>query len=130
MKIRIVEGKPLISLEKEEMMRLCRPGAGPDTCIWLVVGNDGFECLFFCRDVPNLLGEALRERWESGKTVAKRDGCPEIESMKSIIILKQRGLTDEEAQVFIDGCKRGIEAMREGKVRPWGEIKKELGLPE
>lgn len=128
MKVRIVEGKYLVSLTKEEVMRLCRPGAGADTCIWLAVGSDGFDCLYFCREVPNLLGETLKARWEAGKTVAKRDGCPEVETMRSFIILKRQGMTDQEAQEFIAGCERGIQAVKEGKVRPWGEIKKELGL--
>jgi len=128
MKIRIVEGKYLVSLEKEEALRLCRPGAGADTCIWLVAGAKGFECLYFCRDVPNLLGETLRQRWEAGKTVAKRDGCTEIEKMRSLILLKRWGMTDREAQEFIEGCERGLQAAREGKVRPWEEVKKELGL--
>lgn len=79
--VRIVEGKPLISLEKEEVMRLCRPGAGADTCIWLVVGTEGFECLYYNRGGTNLLGETLEQRWREGKTVAKRDGCPEIEKV-------------------------------------------------
>jgi len=127
-KIRIVEGKYLVLLEKEEAIRLCRPGAGADTCIWLVAGDKGFECLYFCRDVPNLLGETLRQRWETGKTVAKRDGCPEIEKMRSLILLKRWGMSDKEAQEFIKGCERGLQAAREGKVRPWEEVKKELGL--
>ncbi|MBA7589022.1 hypothetical protein ES708_31095 [subsurface metagenome] len=119
MKVRIVEGKYLVSLKKEEMLRLCRPGAGADTCIWLVVGAEGFECLYFCREVPNLLGETLKDRWEAGKTVAKRDGCPEIETMRSVIILKRQGMTDKEAIDFIAGCKRGLQAIKEGKVRRW-----------
>lgn len=67
-----------ILLDSEEVKRLCRPGAGADTCIWLVVGADGFECLYYSRDVPNLTGQTLKERWQKGLTVAKRDGCDEI----------------------------------------------------
>ena len=75
----------IIILEKEEALRLCRPGAGADTCIWVVVGKDGFECLYFNRDEGhNLEGETLEERWKAGKTVAKRDGCDEIKSIETI----------------------------------------------
>lgn len=71
-----------IFLDKEEVMRLCRPGAGADTCIWLVAGADGFECLYYNRGVPNLLGETLEQRWRRGGTVAKRDGCDEIRKIE------------------------------------------------
>ncbi len=29
---------------------------------------------------------------------------------------------------FMEGIRRGVQACREGKVRRWAEIKKELGL--
>lgn len=43
-------------------------------------------------------------------------------------ILKQRGMTDEEADEFIAGMKRGLEARRRGDVIPWSEVKAELGI--
>ncbi|MCJ7632701.1 hypothetical protein MUP77_09970 [Candidatus Bathyarchaeota archaeon] len=43
-------------------------------------------------------------------------------------ICKQHGMTDKEADEFIAGCKRGIEARHKGDVIPWNEVKKELGL--
>lgn len=43
-------------------------------------------------------------------------------------ILKQQGMTETEAQEFIDGCKRGLQARREGKVKHWSQVKKELGI--
>jgi len=65
-----------IFLDREEAIKLCRPGAGADTCIWLVVSGKGFECLYYYRqEGRNLLGETLEERWKKGLTVAKRDGC-------------------------------------------------------
>jgi len=78
--VRIVKkpGHTDILLEIEEVHRLCRPGFGADTCIWLVVGQNGFECIYYKGDVPNLLGETIRQRWQKGLTVAKRDGCEEI----------------------------------------------------
>lgn len=68
----------VFALTKSEVMTLCRPGAGPDTCIWLVCGKDGFDCLCYDRRVPSLTGEILEDRWQAGLTVAKRDGCDEI----------------------------------------------------
>ena len=73
----------IISLEAEEVKRLCRPGEGANTCIWLVIGNKGWECLYYCRDEGrNLIGETLEERWKAGETVAKRDGCDVAWSLK------------------------------------------------
>jgi len=81
--VRIVKksGHTDILLEYEEVKRLCRPGYGADTCVWLAMGRDGFECLYYRGDAPNLLGETLRERWEKGLTVAKRNGCEEIRTV-------------------------------------------------
>lgn len=31
---------------------------------------------------------------------------------------------------FMAGVRRGLKAVREGKVRPWAEIRKELGLDD
>jgi hypothetical protein len=70
------EGR-IFDLTTEEVRRLCRPGAGADTCIWLVAGS-GFQCLYYNRRVPSLTGDILEDRWRAGKTVAKRDGCDEI----------------------------------------------------
>ncbi len=68
-----------IFLDKAEVSDLCRPGAEADTCIWLVVGGDGFECQYFDRSSGrNLEGETLEDRWKAGKTVAKRDGCSKV----------------------------------------------------
>lgn len=75
------EGYTAIYLDKDEVMRLCRPGAGPDTCIWLVVGAEGFECFYYHKDASNLVGDTLVERWRAGKTVAKRDGCDEARKL-------------------------------------------------
>jgi len=73
----------IISLNREEALKLCRPGAGADTCIWLVVGENGFECLFYNREEGhNLEGETLEERWGKGLTVAKRDGCDVVRSLE------------------------------------------------
>jgi len=67
-----------VLLDREEVKRLCRPGSGADTCVWLCVGAEGWECLYYNGDLPSLTGETLRQRWQKGRTVAKRDGCEEI----------------------------------------------------
>ena len=72
----------IISLDKEDAEKLCRPGQGQDTCIWLVVGPGGFECLYYNRDKgKNLKGETLEQQWKAGKTVAKRDGCDVVKAV-------------------------------------------------
>ena len=81
MRIEKREDYTAVLLDQDEVMRLCRPGAGADTCIWLVAGEDGFECLYYTRSVPNLLGETLEDRWRRGATVAKRDGCDEARKL-------------------------------------------------
>ena len=99
-----------ILLEKHEVQVLCLPGMGAVTCVWLVTGEEGFECLYFNRSADvNLEGETLEERWKAGKTVANRDGCTTVTN-------------------FLDGIKKGVADVKEGKMRPWSEIKKELGL--
>jgi len=73
----------IFSLTTDEVQKLCRPGAGADTCIWLVCGAEGFECVYFIRaEGRNLEGETLEERWKAGKTVAKRDGCGVIRAVE------------------------------------------------
>ena len=47
---------------------------------------------------------------------------------KATEVLKELGFSDEEAREFIEGCKRGLKAAREGKVKPWAQVKKELGI--
>ena len=47
---------------------------------------------------------------------------------KALPVLMGRGMTEEEAWEFIDGIRKGLIARREGKVRLWDEIKKELNL--
>jgi hypothetical protein len=81
MKVEKREDYTAVLLDDEEVMRLCRPGAGADTCIWLVVGEDGFECFYYNREVPSLTGETLGDRWRRGVTVAKRDGCDEAKKL-------------------------------------------------
>jgi len=75
-KIKEDEQGVAIFLTREEVMQHCQPGMGSATCIWLVVGAEGFECTYFRRPT------ALVENWARNKTVAKRNGCKEVRSMK------------------------------------------------
>ena len=72
----------IFSLTTDEVKKLCRPGEGADTCIWLVVGGEGFECLYYNRRAVSLTGEILEDRWKKGLTVAKRDGCGVIRALE------------------------------------------------
>jgi len=72
----------IFSLTTDEVKKLCRPGEGADTCIWLVGGQKGFECLYFNRKAVSLTGEILEDRWRKGFTVAKRDGCDVIRAVE------------------------------------------------
>jgi len=47
---------------------------------------------------------------------------------KALAVLKELGMTDEEAAEFVEGVKRGLKARREGKVVHWSELVKELNL--
>ncbi len=71
----------LIFLTDEEVKELCRPGTGADTCIWLVMGQKGWECCYHDRRGVNLIGETLEERLQKGLTVAKRDGCDKVKNL-------------------------------------------------
>lgn len=62
----------------EEVKNLCRPGQGADTCIWLVMGSDGWECTMLHKP------HSLLERWLKGKTVAKRDGCQKVSDFNPV----------------------------------------------
>lgn len=43
-------------------------------------------------------------------------------------ILKKEGMSDIEAQEFIDGIRKGVRACKEGRMQLWSEVKKELGI--
>ena len=66
-------------LDSDEFKKLCRPGAGADTCIWAMVGDKGPECGYYNRH-PELV-----RRWEAGETVAKRDGCDVVRALRRSI---------------------------------------------
>ncbi len=74
MKAIIDECTTTILVSKEEAEEYCKIGQGADCCIWLCVGADGFECLFYNRPI------SLIERWEAGLTTAKRNGCEKVKN--------------------------------------------------
>lgn len=45
---------------------------------------------------------------------------------EAIETLKKRGMSQAEAEGFVDGVKRGLQARREGKVKKWAEISAEM----
>lgn len=57
-----------------EVKRLCTPGKGADTCIWLLMSGNGWECAYNNKPAP------LMERWRNNETNAKRDGCEPIKN--------------------------------------------------
>jgi hypothetical protein len=61
----------------DEIEKLCKPGEGDDTCINLVCGADGFECLAFNQSqLPDHLLE--------GKGNAKRNGCDFLKKISPV----------------------------------------------
>jgi hypothetical protein len=69
MKAKIYDWSTDIYPNEEEVKELCRPGEGANTCVWLLIGSNGFECA--CHNRP----PTLLNRWTKGETTAKRDGC-------------------------------------------------------
>jgi hypothetical protein len=67
-----------IFLNDQEAMTFCKPGKMADTCVWLLLGEQGFECCYYHKH-PSLL-----ERWEKGLTSAKRDGCERVKNFHPI----------------------------------------------
>ena len=63
-----------IFLSSDEVREYCKPGEGADTCVWLVAGLKGFECVAKNKIL------SLLDRWEKGLTVAKRDGCDKVKN--------------------------------------------------
>lgn len=75
MKVETHDDHTRIFLTREEVFELCKPGEGANTCVWLVVGGQGFECTYFNRPT------ALLKRWARGETTANRNGCERVKSM-------------------------------------------------
>lgn len=75
-----------IRITGDEAKELCGICQGADRCIWLCVGGEGFECLYYNhRSGITLTGETLEGRWKAGKTVAKRNGCDKIRNLNTLL---------------------------------------------
>ncbi len=72
----------IILVSDEDAKNTCKIGQGADCCIWLVMGTEGFECLYHEKHAMSLTGDTLYKRWKSGLTVAKRDGCDRMKNSK------------------------------------------------
>lgn len=64
-----------ILLDRDEVIRLCKPGEATNTCIWLMLGSEGFCCHYYNRP------KGLVSRWNQGLTNAKRNGCDEVKEL-------------------------------------------------
>lgn len=62
----------------EEVRELCKPGQGADTCSWLIMGANGFECC--CHNKPH----ALLDRRSKGQMIAMRDGCDKVKEFSPL----------------------------------------------
>ena len=72
MKAKVYDWYTDIFPTNDDIDKLCKPGQGANTCIWLLVAPTGFECCSKHRP------KALLDRLEAGNTVAKRDGCDKV----------------------------------------------------
>lgn len=45
---------------------------------------------------------------------------------EALEVLKKQGMTQSEAEGFVAGVKKGIQARKEGRVKKWAEISAEL----
>ena len=61
-----------LHLTSDEVKEFCTPGKGADTCAWLLIGSNGWECC--CLHKPKI----LIERFKNKKMVALRDGCEKV----------------------------------------------------
>ena len=78
MKAIIYDAHTVVLPTREEIDTECKIGQGKDTCIFLVVGGDGFECHAFNR-MPIM---SLIERARRGETNAQREGCERVLTWK------------------------------------------------
>ena len=62
----------------DEVKELCKPGAGADTCSWLLMSPSGWECCCLHKN------PTLAERHSKGEMVAMRDGCDKVNNFNPI----------------------------------------------
>jgi hypothetical protein len=75
MKVKVEGWYTDIFLNIEEVQKLCKPGAGDDTCIFIVCGADGFQCA--C-----LHGSMIPSHMYDGEGNAKRKGCDFVKNIE------------------------------------------------
>ena len=79
-----------IYLHDDEVKNLCRPGKGKDTCSWLVIGANGWECC--CLHKPH----ELLDRHQKKEMSALRNGCPEVKNINLMAL----GVGEHEVDVL------------------------------
>lgn len=87
------------SLEKDEPENICKLGMGPECCIYLAVDAFGWVCA-----KHSGIGNSLRKRLKSGKSIAKGEGgwegCPWSFEVRTE---EEKDVTDEDgAQMIVD----------------------------
>ena len=74
MKVEVKEWCTDIYLNNDEVKELCKPGAGDDTCIYLLCGGGGFQC-------ARMHGSLILIDLLEGNGSAKREGCQFIKNI-------------------------------------------------
>ena len=62
----------------EEVKEICKPGAGADTCSWLLMGPNGWECCCLNKN------HSIVNRREKGEMIAMRDGCEKVKNFNPL----------------------------------------------
>jgi len=75
MKVNVHSWYTDIVLTFDEVMNLCNPGAGDDTCIFLVGSCEGFQCAYFN-------GPSIPSHMYEGEGNAKRQGCEFVKNIE------------------------------------------------
>ena len=61
----------------EDVRDHCKIGQGAKTCMWLLIGKDGWECAGFGRPQPPSSGQIRSE-----KSGGKQNGCDKVNGFK------------------------------------------------
>ncbi len=67
-----------------------------------------------------------KEKKETIREIEKTLRSQKIGEKEAILKLVGRGFSQDEAEEFINGVKRGLEARSAGKMKKWSEISDEL----
>lgn len=106
MKAKIYDCHTDIFPTDEEVKELCLPGAAENTCIWLLMTPEGWECCCLHKN------PALLAKWERGETVAKRDGCDKVNNFQPHKYgIGEFDITQSEEERFQQGRKDAYNDM-------------------